>query len=133
MEPIKALEELLKTFPGWDTAFLLIDSTAPQGINCGLFPQGMEVISCREDVTGKKQFRLRQKFILRRVCPRGRDSSGWLLALQSWLTGKALPALGQNCILRAEQGHLAKAHQSGSDVYQMVITADYTKENENED
>ena len=132
MEQIKTLEDLLRTFPLWDAPGLQIDGTEPSPGACGLFPLGMEELSRREDVTGGIRQRLRQQFVLRRVFPRGAKAAAWLLRLQDWLPRKAqnLPGFGSDCVIRAQKGRLAKTHQAGTDIYEVTLTVEYTKENE---
>ena len=129
MDYLNALETMLKAYPGWGGLTLQIDSTGPETVSCGLFPQGEEILSSWENVTGVKRMRLRQKFILRRICPRGATENAWIRGLQAWLTGKKPD---KRCTFRAENGRLVKAHPTGCDVYELTITAEYTKETEYE-
>lgn len=133
MEQIKELERLLKGFPLWEDILLQIDGTQPQPGACGLFPMGLEELSRQEDVTGCIRLRQRQRFLLRRVFPRGEAAAGWLLRFQQWLPRSApyIPAFGTDCVIRAERGRLAKHRQAGTDIYEVTVTVDYTKENEN--
>lgn len=129
MDYTEKLKNLLMSYPDWGAEALQIDSTGPESSGCGLFPMGVEEITRREDVTGKTKLQLRQTFLLRRLCPRGRESSRWVAALQHWLTGKKLDA----GILRAEAGRLAKAQFAGNDLYELTLTVEYAKEIYNEE
>ena len=133
MEQIKELEDLLRAFPLWEEGSLQIDSTVPEPGSCGLFSMGTEELSRQEDVTGNLRLRLRQRFILRRVFPRGEDAAGWLLQLQQWLPRniRYMPGFGLDCVIRAEKGQLGKTRQPGTDIYEVTVTVDFTKENEN--
>jgi hypothetical protein len=76
---------------------------------------------------------MRQRFVLRRVFPRGEAAAVWLLQLQQWLPRKIafLSGFGSDCVIRAEKGRLGKPRQAGTDIYEVTVTVDYTKENEN--
>lgn len=128
MEHIKALENLLGEFPVWQGESLQVDDTTPAYASCGLFPRGERELSRREDITGNLTLRMEQSFLLRRVAPRGQEAAAWLLQLQSWLSGKTLPAFGSNSCVRAQGGRLAKPGAAGGDIYELTITVEYTKE-----
>ena len=131
MEQLKAIKELLLAFPQWGEQALAVDAyTQPEG--CGLFPLGLQVLSRREDVQGNTRLRLRQSFLLRRVCYGTREASAWLLSFQQWLLEQPTEALeavfGSHLQLWAELGKQVSSKQPGIGIYEVKIHAQYEKE-----
>lgn len=132
MEQLNAIKGLLLGFPLWGAQQLSVDvrEAAPQ--SCALFPQGLQVLSRREDVLGNVKRRLRQSFLLRRVSFAGESAADWLIQLQSWMLAQPAcalePAFGKDLRLWAQGGHLANGKQPGTGIYEVKIYVEYEKE-----
>ena len=130
MEQLQQLKAWLMGFPLWGAADLAVDCTGAAPGDCGLFPQGVEVVSSREDVLGNRYRRLRQTYLLRRAAVRGEDAAGWLMAFSRWAAehAAAAPQLGNAQQLRAEKGRLLSAQQTGMGIYEVRLTLEYDSE-----
>lgn len=136
MEILEKMRDWILGFPGWGSQELQIDDLAAAPDQCGLFPTGMEQVSCREDVLGNVTAVWRCHFLLRRTALRCEDAAAWLLDFQDWVRSQSLQgkaphfgdAPGQERV-RAEMGKLSSAAQTGTGVYELKITAEYRKEN----
>lgn len=130
MEQLEELTVWLKSFPKWEDTDLAVDTTGAQPGACGLFPVGIEVLECREDVLGNRHSRLRQSFLLRRNAVRGMDAAAWLLAFSRWARQNAAtaPVFGNRQTLRAEKGRLTNATQTGTGFYEIRLTFEYENE-----
>ncbi len=128
MECLQELKNWLGGFGGWQDAEVDITGAAPG--SCGLFPMGVQVLQSRNDVLGNVTQRLRLKLVLRRTAPRGENAAMWLLQLQQWVAENACtaPRFGQQQTIRAEQGRLEKAAQTGIGTYAVTLTVEFTKE-----
>lgn len=134
MEILEKLKSWLQTFPQWAEAQLQVDDTAPEAVNCGLFPIGVEELSRKEDLLGNKTVQYRQTFILRRIAPREEAAAAWLMAFQAWIAqqahAKTAPAFGDvpgKEWIRAEKGRLSAVTQTGTATYEIRIICEYTK------
>ena len=131
MEQLKAMKELLLSFPQWGEQTLEVDTCA-RIEGCGLFPLGLQVLSRRQDVQGNTRLRLRQSFLLRRVCYNTREAAAWLMTLQQWLLDRPVKPLeavfGENLQLWAELGKQVSSKQPGTGIYEVKIHAQYEKE-----
>ena len=132
MERLEEMKNWLTTFPLWGEVVLTTDVLSAQPGDCGLFPQGLEVLEVREDVLGGQTLRLRQQFLLRRNALRGMDAAAWLLEFQKWVAQQSLlglcPVLGENQRFRAEKGRLVRTDTVGTGIYEVRLTAEYTNE-----
>ena len=123
----------LQSFPGWEDG-LQIDYADGVPGSCGLYPRGMTEISRREDVLGNVAARCRCNFLLRRsACP-GEENARWLLELQSWVMEQnrlgLTPKLGDEPNreqIRAYEGRLDKSFQTGTGLYTVQFSAEFTK------
>lgn len=136
MTELEKLKQWLETWSGWQGA-LQVDYTQEAPVACGLFPLGVEERFRRRDVTGTVTVGCRCRFLLCRVCPgqaAGQANAQWLLELQSWVREQSslglAPVFGDDPEqeqLRAEQGRLKDADQTGTGVYTVQLTAEYIK------
>lgn len=137
MTALEKMVQWLKTFPLWDDAKLHIDYLAAEPENAGLYPQGLEEVARREDVLGNVTVLCRLHFMLYRRTFGQQDSgenSTWLLQLQQWVQSQSAlglaPVFGdapEKERIRAEQGKLQKARQTGTGLYAVAITAEFEK------
>ena len=130
---LEQVQNWLKQFPLWGETVLYVDYTDAQPGNMGLFSGGIEELERKTDILGKVTVRNRCGFTLRRVSA-GQQSNeadaAWLLEFQKWVQqqsvqGKA-PVLGENTRWRAEKGRLREASQTGTGVYVVHLTVEYT-------
>lgn len=128
MEQLQQLKVWLAGFPGWASATVDTLDAAPG--SCGVFPQGIEVVSSREDVLGNRYDRLRQTCLLRRAAPRCGDAAGWVADFSRWLMKNAAtaPQLGTRQQLLAEKGRLLSAQGAGAGIYEIRLTILYDSE-----
>ena len=130
MEQLEEIKNWLAMFPLWGETVLTTDVLSAQPGDCGLFPQGLELIKSTQDVLGNRVTRLRQQFLLRRNALRGMDAAAWLLEFQNWVAQQAVmglvPVLGQDQIVRAEKGRLIRADSAGTGVYEVRLIVEYT-------
>ena len=127
----------LQTFPHWGGTELSVDYVKTVPGCAGLYPQGVEEVSRHSDVLGNVTVENRLRFMLYRVSAGQCDSTDaaiWLLQLQNWIqsqsTAGMAPRLGDDPArerIRAEQGKLRNASQSGTGKYAVTITAEYVK------
>ncbi len=138
MTVLEKITGWLKTFPLWEGE-LQIDGTAPSPGSVGLYPQGVQEISRREDVLGNVQTVNRFELTLCRISNGDAEqAAAWLLALQDWIrqqsAGGLAPRLGDVPAqerIRAEQGRLKAPLQTGAGRYAVKITAEYVTEIDN--
>ena len=125
----------MRFVPLWDKSWELhTDHTAAQPENSGLFPLGAEELSRREDVLGNVKTRYSCAFMLRRAAVPGEENARWLLELQNWTADQdrmgLAPKFGDEPKterIRAFEGRLEKHTQSGSAMYTVQLTAEFTK------
>lgn len=134
MEILEKLKAWLRTFPLWGEAELQVDDTGAEPVSCGLFPIGVEELSCKEDLLGNKSVQCRQTFLLRRIAQRQEEATAWLMEFQVWVRQqsreKAAPTFGDvpgKEWIRAEKGRLSAATQAGTATYEIRIVCEYTK------
>ena len=134
MDVLTTVTDWLKTFPLWQGA-LSVDHLKPVPGSMGLYPQGVQEIARREDVTGNVEVTNRLELLLCRVTG-GEDDrledARWLLALQQWIGQQSAeglaPRLGdvpEMTRFRAEQGKLCAPAQTGTGRYAVKISAYY--------
>ena len=119
MTDLEKLKTWLATYPGWeaDKPFFVDDATPKPGC-VGLFPQGLEQVSLRRDITGGQKAACRYRFYLYRASAleeNQEENARWLLDFQNWVeaqsAGGLAPRFGdvpQEERLRAEGGRLQK-------------------------
>lgn len=139
---LQALRSWLLGAPGMgQVRRLYLDYTAPQPDQGGLFPAGVTVLGCREDLLGNRVLRCRAQFILRLVLPFAPGADGpaaqnaaLLLALAAWVQAQSAahraPTLGNDSqereTLHAGPARLETLREGGTAVYRMELTAEYT-------
>ena len=131
MKQLNAMLGLLRQFPLWEEDLTLEQWEGyPQGSS--LQPQGMTVLSCREDLTGHRRWRLRQSYCLRRAAFAGPEAAGWIAQLQNWLLGRTSEeleaAFAPGLRLWAQQGRVVSGSQPGTGIYEVKIHVEYEKE-----
>ncbi len=137
MQELETLRNWLKTFPQWNSETYYVDYIEGTPGNCGLFPQGMEEVSHREDVLGNLQVQCRTRFRLLHVTERtedGQRAAQWLLDFEKWVQAQSAagltPHFGDDPArekMRAEKGKLSGTRQTGSGTYEVILTAEFTK------
>lgn len=138
MTDLEKLKTWLATYPGWeaDKPFF-VDDAAPKPGCVGLFPQGLEQVSLRRDITGGQKAACRYRFYLYRASAleeNQEENARWLLDFQNWVeaqsAGGLAPRFGdvpQEERLRAEGGSLQKTGKLGSGLYALTLTAEFTR------
>ena len=138
MTDLEKLKTWLATYPGWeeDKPFF-VDDAAPKPGCVGLFPQGLEQVSLRRDITGGQKAACRYRFYLYRASAleeNQEENARWLLDFQNWVeaqsAGGLAPHFGdvpQEERLRAEGGSLRKTGKLGSGLYALTLTAEFTR------
>lgn len=113
---------------------LYVDYTDARPGNMGLFSGGMEELERKTDILGNVTIRNRCSFTLRRVCAGQQSNEAdaqWLLEFQNWIQRQSIqglaPVFGENTRWRAEKGRLRDASQTGTGVYTVNLTVEYTK------
>ena len=132
MTALEKMKNWLQTFPLWQ-GNLQIDTNGANPGDLGLFPQGVQEISRKTDVSGNVTVENRLRFFLHRLAPLGQENNAlWLLKLQEWIqqqsTEGLAPRLGDDPArerIRAEKGRLVSAPHSAVGRYTVEITADY--------
>ena len=138
MTDLEKLKTWLAAYPGWeeDKPFF-VDDAAPKPGCVGLFPQGLEQVSLRRDITGGQKAACRYRFYLYRASAleeNQEENARWLLDFQNWVeaqsAGGLAPRFGdvpQEERLRAEGGSLQKTGKLGSGLYALTLTAEFTR------
>ena len=138
MTDLEKLKTWLATYPGWeaDKPFF-VDWATPKPGCVGLFPQGLEQVSLRRDITGGQKAACRYRFYLYRASAleeNQEENARWLLDFQNWVeaqsAGGLAPRFGdlpQEERLRAEGGSLRKTGKLGSGLYALTLTAEFTR------
>lgn len=126
----------LKTCPVCEGT-LYVDYTDGVPGSAGLYPAGVEEISRREDVLGNVQVWYKAHFELHRITAGQQDNTenaAWLLQFQDWVRQQCraglAPTFGDEPArehIRAEKGKLKTASQTGTGIYTVQLTAEYTK------
>ena len=124
----------LKTYSGWSDG-LQVNFTGAMTGNAGLFPQGVEELSRRQDVLGNITTRNRLSFSIIRVTDmNGEKQAAWLLDFQNWVQQQSAagnaPVFGdvpRQERLWAEQGKLKSVSQTGTARYEVRLVAEFTK------
>lgn len=138
MTDLEKLKTWLATYPGWeDDKPFFVDYTTPKPGCVGLFPQGLEQVSLRRDITGGQKAACRYRFYLYRASAleeNQEENARWLLDFQNWVeaqsAGGLAPRFGdvpQEERLRAEGGRLQKTGKLGSGLYALTLTAEFTR------
>ncbi len=137
MTVLEKLRQWLMTFPQWDGNRMEIDYTDGVPGHTGLYPTGLQELRRREDVLGNITADCRYVFSLYRLTHGQQDNeenAQWLLALQDWVQAQSAAGLAPTFgdvpageRLRAENGRLKSADQTGTAVYAVTLTAEFTK------
>jgi len=131
---IEKMRTFLLAYPQWEEGNLLfIDDTDGVPGNGGLFPQGLQVLSVRQDILGNKETDCRLTFALYRPSAETEKDAPWLLQFQGWVAEQSAlgltPRFGDvpnKERLRAEKGKLERRQSTGG-LYCVTLTADFTK------
>ena len=123
----------LQTFPLWEGTLQVDYADAIPG-STGLYPRGITELSRREDVLGNVTVRCSWGFALQRAALPGEENARWLLDLQNWVMEQErlglTPKFGDDPKterLRAQEGKLNNSFQTGSGLYTVQLTAEFTK------
>ena len=137
MTALEKMTARLQTIPLWKEERLYADYLDAVPGNAGLYPGGLEEVSRREDVLGHVTVQNRLHFVLYRITPGQQDNgenSRWLLEFKTWVQKQCAlglaPHFGDDPTqekIRAEQGKLKSASQTGTGKYAVAITAEYVK------
>ena len=132
MEILEMVRRWLLTFPGWEGADIAVDRLGAAPGALALYPKGMEERGRMEDVLGNEKRFLRCGFSLRWVGHTPGDTDGALaLALQQWVLEQSAqglaPRLGEHTLWRGELGRHTGGKGPGTGVYEVNLTADFTK------
>ena len=126
MEALEIVQAWLEQYPGWSAEVDSVESTPG---SWGIYPGGVTELSCREDVLGVRQLRLRQSFNLRLTAPCGKAAALQVQKLQSWVNSQTrMPALGSQCRVLAQAGRLVSSDKSAMGSYEIKLTCEYGKE-----
>ena len=132
MTDLEKLRQWLMTYPGWEGP-LHIQSAGPAPGSSGLYPQGMEELSRREDVLGNVTVSCRSRYLLYRVA--GPEEADWLEDFQHWVcrqsAEKTAPTFGdvpEGERLWAQKGRLEDASQPGLGRYAVELVAEFIKQ-----
>lgn len=137
MTQLDKLMAWLQTFPLWQELEMETDHLSQLPNSAGLYPRGIRELGRKKDITGAVRGVNALELTLYRRCCSGQqrtDNARWLLALQLWIQEQSAlglcPALGdepQAEKIRAEQGRLESADQTGTDRYAVIVTAEFIK------
>ena len=130
---LERISEWLRTFPRWEGT-LQIDYAEQVPGNSGLYPRGLTELSRREDVLGNVKTRYSWAFLIRRAALPGEENARWLMDFQTWVAEQdrkgLAPRFGDEPHterLRAFDGQLHSRGQTGSGLYTVMLTAEFTK------
>lgn len=138
MTDLEKLKTWLATYPGWeaDKPFF-VDYAIPKPGCVGLFPQGLEQLSLRRDITGGQEAACRYRFYLYRALALEEnqgENAQWMLDFQNWVEAQSARGLAphfgdvpQEERLRAEGGSLQKTGKLGLGLYALTLTAEFTR------
>ena len=97
MPDLEKLKTWLATYPGWeDDKPFFVDDAAPKPGCVGLFPQGLEQVSLRRDITGGQKAACRYRFYLYRASAleeNQEENARWLLDFQNWVEAQSAGGL----------------------------------------
>lgn len=140
MTALEKMTAWLQTFPLWQGETLYVDYVDAVPGNAGLYPEGLEQVSRREDVLGNVTVKNRLHFVLYRVTAGqqdNRENSAWLLELQKWVQEQSAAGLAPSFgdaphreRICAQKGKLKSASQTGTGTYTVNLTVEFTKQYE---
>ena len=131
MSDLEKMKNWLLSCPYLGAGVLHTEHTDAAPVSSGLYPLGMEIVKETGDVLGNRSQLCRYRFQLRQVVPEKGVDADRLMRLQNWVqecTEK--PAFGdapEKVRIRAENGQLRKASQTGTAMYTVDITAEFIK------
>lgn len=128
----ETVKKWLKSFPQWGNTRLWVDNTHYIPGSAGLFCEGLEEISRKQDILGTVKVINRCRFTLDWVMSTAMDpqvAADMLLSLQSWVQQQDLlglaPALGKNTHWKAEAGKRREITDAMTVIYTVSLTAQY--------
>lgn len=131
MSDLEKMKNWLLTCPYLGADTLHTEHTDAAPVSSGLYPLGLEIVKETGDVLGNRTQHCRYRFLLRQVVPEKGVDADRLMRLQRWTQECAeKPAFGdepEQVHIRAENGRLTKASQTGTAMYTVEITADFIK------
>ena len=139
---LQEIKKWLLTFPGWQGIPMHVEYTDAQPENLGLFSTGLQELQRKTDILGTVTVKNQWNFTLRWICAgqwSNEEPAQTLHRFQQWVQRQSFlglaPQLGQDTGWRAGKGKLESASQTGTGVYTVGLTVEYTKmmEEENED
>lgn len=136
MTVLRKIQNWLKTYPQW-TDELRVDYTNAMSGNAGVFPQGIQELSRRQDVVGNVTVTNRLSFTILRVTggqQNKEEQAAWLIDFQNWVQQQSVsgnaPTFGDVPAkekLWAEQGKLKSTSQTGTARYTVRLITEFTK------
>ena len=130
---LDTVKQWLQTFPGWEDTITIDYMDAVPG-SAGLYPKGIKEMNRREDVLGNLTVRYRYDFLLRRNAGKSEENARWLLEFQNWVMEQSrlgqAPQFGDEPKtehFRAFEGQLQGQSQTGSTMYTVRLSAEFTK------
>lgn len=129
MDELTQMKAWLAACEHWDGDAPQVDKTGAEIGSCGLFPLGLEVLSRRENLFGQVRCRCRLSFLIRKTAAVGQAAAAWLINLQNWVlrNSDSAPVFGRDQTVRAEKGTLARLSATGTGVYEVRISLEFTK------
>lgn len=135
---LETLRNWLESYPKWNAGgFTCIDFTDGTPGTTAMYPQGMEELERKADVTGNTWVRCRWNFLLYRIGQRQEDSAvdaAWLMEFQQWVqqqcAGGQAPVFGDapdQELLYARKGRQQKANAAGAVSYSVELVAEFMK------
>ena len=122
MEILEKLQAWLGNLPFWEGELPEIDKLSVKPGAAGLFPQGQQVLSQKEDVLGNRKQVIRYTFLLKKDAIPGLSSALWCARLQE-AAKHTPPQLGQTAFY-AQKGRLTKLPGTGLGTYEIQLMAE---------
>ena len=138
---LQEIKKWLLSFPGWQGIPIYVEYTHAQPENLGLFSGGLQELERKTDILGNVTVKNQWQFTLRWVCAgqlSNQEQSQVLQQFQQWVQRQSVlglaPIPGQDTRWYAGKGKLESGSQTGTGVYAVGLTVEYTKilEEENE-
>ena len=133
MSNLESICRWIASFPGWEGDAPVLDCLGVAPGSSGLFYEGLTRGKRLGDVAGNEAISCRYQFTLRRVMPRIETAPQWVAEFEHWVLRESL--LGRTpvrehsnapCDIRAEKGKLDAARQTGTGVYTVKLSVEYT-------
>ena len=134
MDALQKMAAFILSYPGWEAGVTLTFDSAENAPGAlGLFPEGVEEISLRQDIMGNRESRQRMAFSLYGVADDVDGGASLVARFQSWVHDQSAAGLAptfgdapQKEQLRAEKGSLSRRESTGG-LYCVKLTAEFTK------